>query len=80
MAEIQETPFFSPCFNSSPGQEVKRRQAVVQKGHAYELTLLGMIIAEKMPPFLDYLDVLDRISITGQKDLKGTLFFTQKDF
>jgi len=79
MAEIQEHLSSVPVSILPQVKKLKEGKLVVQKGHAYELTLLGMIIAEKMPPFLDTLDVLEQnFDYWAKRDLEGIPPFLRK--
>ena len=82
MAEIQEHLSSVPVSILPQVKKLKEGKLVVQKGHAYELTLLGKIIAEKMPTFLDTLDVLEQnFDYWAKRDLEGIyLLFKQKEF
>jgi predicted transcriptional regulator len=59
MAEIQEYLSSDPVSILPQIKKLKEGKLVVQKGHTYELSVMGIVIADKMPPFLDTLEVLE---------------------
>ena len=59
MAEIQEHLSSDPISILPQIKKLKESNLITQKGHAYELSLMGIIIADKMSPFLETLEVLE---------------------
>jgi predicted transcriptional regulator len=53
-------------------KKLKDRKLVIQKDHTYELSVMGKVIVEKMPPLLDTLEVLeDNFDYWSRRNLEG---------
>ncbi|AKB19617.1 MULTISPECIES: winged helix-turn-helix domain-containing protein [unclassified Methanosarcina] len=79
MAEIQEHLSADPVSILPQIKKLKEGNLVVQKEHTYELSLMGDIIADKMPPFLDTLEVLEEnFDYWTKRNLEGIPPFLRK--
>jgi predicted transcriptional regulator len=79
MAEIQEHLSADPVSILPQIKKLKEGNLVVQKGHTYELSLTGDIIAEKMTPFLGTLGVLEEnFDYWTKRNLEGVPPFLRK--
>ena len=53
-------------------KKLKDRKLVIQKGHTYELSIMGKAIVDRMPPLLDTLEVLeDNFDYWSRRNLEG---------
>lgn len=53
-------------------KKLKDRKLVIQKDHTYELSIMGKVIVEKMPPLLDTLEVLeDNFDYWSRRNFEG---------
>lgn len=53
-------------------KKLKDRKLVIQKGHTYELSIMGKAIVDRMPPLLDTLEVLeDNFDYWSQRSFEG---------
>jgi predicted transcriptional regulator len=79
MAEIQEHLSSDPVSILPQIKKLKEGKLVLQKGHAYELSLMGMVIVDKMPPFLGTLEVLEQnFDYWTKRNLEGIPPFLRK--
>jgi predicted transcriptional regulator len=79
MAEIQEHLSSDPVSILPQLKKLKEGKLVVQKGHTYELSLTGVVIADKMPPFLGTLEVLEEnFDYWTRRNLEGIPLFLRK--
>jgi predicted transcriptional regulator len=79
MAEIQEHLSSDPVSILPQIKKLKEGKLVVQKGHTYELSLMGVIIVDKMPPFLGTLEVLEEnFDYWTKRNLEGIPPFLRK--
>lgn len=79
MAEIQEHLSSDPVSILPQIKKLKEGKLVVQNGHTYELSLMGVIIADKMLPFLDTLEVLEEnFDYWTKRNLEGIPPFLRK--
>ena len=79
MAEIQEHLSTDPVSILPQIKKLKDGNLVTQKGHTYELSLMGVIIADKMPPFLGTLEVLEEnFDYWTKRNLEGIPHFLRK--
>ncbi|WP_410509246.1 winged helix-turn-helix domain-containing protein [Methanosarcina hadiensis] len=79
MAEIQEHLAADPVSILPQIKKLKEGKLVIQKGHTYELTLMGVVIADKMPSFLGTLEVLeDNFEYWTKRNLEGIPPFLRK--
>ena len=53
-------------------KKLKDRKLVIQRGHIYELSIMGKAIVDRMPPLLDTLEVLeDNFDYWSRRNLEG---------
>lgn len=79
MAEIQEHLSADPVSILPQIKKLKEGKLVVQKGHIYELSFMGVVIADKMPPFLGTLEVLEEnFDYWTKRNLEGIPPFLRK--
>ncbi len=53
-------------------KKLKDRKLVIQKGHTYELSIMGKTIVDRMPPLLDTLEVLEEnFDYWSRRNLEG---------
>lgn len=79
MAEIQEYLSSDPVSILPQIKKLKEGKLIVQKGHTYELSLIGVVIADKMPQFLGTLDVLEEnFDYWTKRNLEGIPPFLRK--
>jgi predicted transcriptional regulator len=79
MAEIQEHLSADPVSILPQIKKLKEGRLVAQNEHTYELSLIGMVIADKMPPFLGTLEVLqDNFDYWTKRNLEGIPPFLRK--
>jgi predicted transcriptional regulator len=53
-------------------KKLKDRKLVIQKDHTYELSTIGKVIVDRMPPLLDTLEVLeDNFDYWSRRNLEG---------
>ena len=79
MAEIQEHLTSDPVSILPQIKKLKEGKLIVQKGHVYELSLMGVVIADKMPPFLGTLEVLEKnFDYWTKRNLEGIPPFLRK--
>lgn len=53
-------------------KKLKDKKLVIQKDHTYELSIIGQVIVEKMPPLLDTLEVLeDNLDYWSRRNFEG---------
>lgn len=53
-------------------KKLKDKKLVIQKDHIYELSIIGKVIVEKMPPLLDTLEVLeDNFDYWSRRNFEG---------
>lgn len=81
MAEIQEHLAADPVSILPQIKKLKEGKLVVQRGHTYELSLMGAVIVDKIPPFLDTLEVLEEnFDYWTKRNLEGIPPFLRKRF
>lgn len=79
MAEIQEHLSSDPVSILPQIKKLKEGKLIVQTGHTYELSLMGVIIADKMTPFLGTLEVLEEnFDYWTKRNLEGVPPFLRK--
>lgn len=79
MAEIQEHLCADPVSILPQIKRLKEGKLVVQKGHTYELSLMGTVIVDKMPPFLGTLEVFEEnFDYWTKRNLEGIPPFLRK--
>jgi predicted transcriptional regulator len=79
MAEIQEHLSSGPVSILPQIKKLKEGNLVVQKGHTYELSLMGVVIVDKMPPFLDTLETIEEnFDYWAKRNLEGIPPFLRK--
>ncbi|AKB27948.1 Transcriptional regulator, ArsR family [Methanosarcina siciliae T4/M] len=79
MAEIQEYLSSDPVSILPQIKKLKEGNLIVQKGHSYELSLIGLVIADQMPPLLDTLEVLqENFDYWPKRTLEGIPPFLRK--
>jgi len=79
MAEIQEYLSSDPVSILPQIKKLKEGNLIVQKGHTYELSLMGVVIADQMPPFLGTLEVLEEnFDYWAKRNLEGIPPFLRK--
>ena len=79
MAEIQEYLSSDPVSILPQIKKLKEGKLVVQKGHTYKLSIMGIVIADKMPSFLDTLEVLnENYEYWTKRNLEGIPPFLRK--
>ncbi|HII80176.1 MAG TPA: winged helix-turn-helix domain-containing protein [Methanosarcina sp.] len=79
MAEIQEHLSTDPVSILPQIKKLKEGKLVVQKEHTYELSLMGAVIADKMPPFLGTLEVLEEnFDYWTRRNIEGIPPFLRK--
>lgn len=79
MAEIQEYLSSDPVSILPQIKKLKEGNLILQKGHSYELSLIGFVIAEQMPTFLDTLEVLEEnFNYWTKRNLEGIPPFLRK--
>ncbi|WP_269849313.1 helix-turn-helix transcriptional regulator [Methanosarcina horonobensis] len=79
MAEIQEHLSADPVSILPQIKKLKEGKLVVQKRHTYELSLMGVVVADKMPPFLGTLEVLEEnFDYWTKRNLEGIPPFLRK--
>jgi len=79
MSEIQEYLSSDPVSILPQIKKLKEGNLIVQKGHNYELSLMGLVIADQMPPFLDTLGVLEEnFDYWTKRNLEGIPPFLRK--
>lgn len=79
MAEIQEHLSLDPVSILPQIKKLKEGRLVLQKGHAYELSSMGSVIVDKMPPFLETLEVLEEnFDYWTKRNLEGIPLFLRK--
>jgi predicted transcriptional regulator len=70
--EIQDHLCVDPVSILPQLKKLKDRKLVIQKDHAYELSIMGKAIVDKMPPLLDTLEVLeDNFDYWSRRNLEG---------
>lgn len=80
MAEIQGHLSADPVSILPRIKKLKESKLVIQKVHTYELSLIGVVIVDKMSPFLGTFEVLEEnFEYWTKRNLEGIPFFTQKD-
>jgi predicted transcriptional regulator len=81
MAEIQEHLSADPVSILPQIKKLKEGKLVIQKEHMYELSLIGVVIVDKMPPFLGTLEVLEaNFDYWTKRNLEGIPPFLRKRF
>src|SRR5512133_3047559 len=81
MAEIQEHLSADPVSILPQIKKLKEGKLVIQKEHMYELSLIGVVIVDKMPPFLSTLEVLEsNFDYWTKRNLEGIPPFLRKRF
>lgn len=79
MAEIQEHLSADPVSILPQIKKLKEGKLVVQTGHTYELSSMGVVIVDKMPPFLGTLEVLEEnFDYWTKRNLEGIPPFLRK--
>ncbi|WP_440947637.1 helix-turn-helix transcriptional regulator [Methanosarcina sp. T3] len=79
MAEIQEYLSSDPVSILPQIKKLKEGNLIVQKGHTYELSLMGIVIADQMPHFLGTLEVLEEnFDYWTKRNLEGIPPFLRK--
>ena len=79
MAEIQEHLAADPVSILPQIKKLKEGKLVIQKGHTYELSLIGVVIADKMSPFFGTLEVLEEnFEYWTKRNLEGIPSFLRK--
>lgn len=79
MAEIQEYLSADPVSILPQIKKLKEGKLVVQKEHTYELSLMGVVIANKMQPLLGTLEVLEEnFDYWTKRNLEGVPPFLRK--
>lgn len=70
--EIQDHLCTDPVTILPQLKKLKDRKLVIQKNNAYELSIMGKAIVDKMPPLLDTLEVLeDNYDYWSQRNFEG---------
>lgn len=79
MAEIQEHLSADPVSILPQIKKLKEGKLVLQKGHTYGLSLIGVVIVDKMPAFLSTLEVLEEnFDYWTKRNLEGIPPFLRK--
>ncbi|MCQ1535878.1 winged helix-turn-helix domain-containing protein [Methanosarcina sp. KYL-1] len=79
MDEIEESLLVDSISILPQLKKLKERSLVSQEGREYKLSLIGRVIAERMRPLVDTVDVLEKnFDYWAQRDLEGVPHFLRE--